>query len=65
MKQVEEYTSTLAWNVQDVARELKLSVRTVYQLISEGKIPHSKIGRLVRFSPRRISEWLESGGTKR
>jgi excisionase family DNA binding protein len=54
----------LVWNVEDVARELECSVRHVRKLVSENKIPYLKIGRLVRFSPLRVREWLHKGGTR-
>jgi excisionase family DNA binding protein len=54
----------LVWSVEDVAKELSVSVRHVYKLISENKIPYAKVGRLVRFSPVKISEWLQKGGTR-
>lgn len=54
----------LVWNVDDVARELECSVRHVRKLVSENKIPYLKIGRLVRFSPLRVREWLHKGGTR-
>ena len=54
----------LVWSVEDVAKELSISVRHVYRLISEDKIPYSKVGRLVRFSPMKIAEWLQKGGTR-
>ena len=54
----------LVWSVEDVAKELSISIRHVYRLISNDKIPYSKVGRLVRFSPTKISEWLQKGGTR-
>ena len=54
----------LSWTVEDVARELKVSQRHIYKLISESRIPYFKLGRLVRFSPVRVSEWLQKGGTR-
>lgn len=54
----------LVWSVEDVAKELSCSVRHVYKLISGDKIPYAKVGRLVRFSPVKISEWLARGGTR-
>ncbi len=54
----------LAWSVDDVARELNVSVRHVYKLVCYDKIPYCKVGRLVRFSPVRICEWLQKGGTR-
>ncbi|MBI1859837.1 MAG: excisionase family DNA-binding protein [Deltaproteobacteria bacterium] len=41
-----------------------MSRRHIYQLISENRIPYSKVGRLVRFSPARIQEWPYKGGTR-
>ena len=52
------------WTTEDVARELNISSRYVYKLISEDRIPYSKVGRLVRFSPVRVIEWLQNGGTR-
>lgn len=60
----ERLDNKLVWTVQDVARELCCSPRHVRKLVSDDKIPFSKIGRLVRFSPLRISEWLRKGGTR-
>jgi excisionase family DNA binding protein len=54
----------LVWTADDVARELQCSMRHVRKLVSEDKIPFFKIGRLVRFSPQRIREWLLKGGTR-
>lgn len=54
----------LVWSVEDVARELSVSVRHVYKLMSSNKIPYSKVGRSVRFSPVKIAEWLQKGGTR-
>ena len=52
------------WTVKDVARELQCSVRHVQELIAQDKIPYAKIGRLVRFSPAKVNEWLKKGGTR-
>lgn len=54
----------LVWSVDDVARELSVSVRHVYRLISTDKIPYAKVGRTVRFSPVKVAEWLQKGGTR-
>ena len=54
----------LTWTIDDVARELQVSVRHVYKLISDDRIPYAKVGRAVRFSPWRIREWLTKGGTR-
>lgn len=52
------------WSVEDLARELQISRSYIYKLISDDKIPFAKVGRLVRFSPERVYEWLSKGGTR-
>ena len=54
----------LVWSVEDVARVLHVTSRHVYKLVSNDDIPYAKVGRLVRFSPVRIYEWLNKGGTR-
>lgn len=54
----------LVWTIEDVACELDCSIRHVYKLIATDRIPYAKVGRLVRFSSVRISEWLKQGGTR-
>ena len=54
----------LVWTVEDVAKELKCSVRLVQKLVSRDKIPYAKVGRLVRFSRARIQDWLKQGGSQ-
>lgn len=54
----------VSWTVQDVAKELNVSIRTVRKLIHEDRIPYAKVGRLVRFSRLRIQEWLRNGGNR-
>lgn len=57
-------TRDLVWTVADAARFLKCSAGHIRNLVSQGKIPFSKVGELVRFSPERIREWLYKGGTR-
>lgn len=60
----ELFFEKLAWSVEDVARTLDVSVSHVYHLVSSDKIPYAKVGRIVRFSPAKISEWLQKGGSR-
>ncbi len=60
----ESFFEKSVWTVDDVAHELGCSVRHVYKLISSDRIPYSKVGRLVRFSPSKVCEWLKQGGTR-
>jgi excisionase family DNA binding protein len=54
----------LVWSVNDLAKELKISTRQIYRLVSDDEIPYCKVGRLVRFLPVKISEWLQKGGSR-
>jgi excisionase family DNA binding protein len=47
----------------EVAELLNEPVTTVYRLAREGLIPHVRVGRLVRFSPVMLGDWIRSGGT--
>ena len=58
-----ETNHAFCWIVRDVARELQISERHVLRLVAERKIPFARIGRLLRFSPARIAEWIAKGGT--
>lgn len=51
-----------AWNVQDVAKYLGVSVGHIYNLKAKNKIPYRKRGKLLRFLPNEILDWLNEGG---
>jgi len=43
---------------EEVRKYLKFSEAKLYQLVQQGKIPASKIGRNWRFKRSRIDDWL-------
>ena len=45
-------------DVDGVAARLNISVRHVRRLVAERRIPHLKVGNLLRFDPQEIDEWL-------
>lgn len=45
-------------NVNDICAILAVKPSTVYKWVYEGRIPHYKIGRLVRFDPVEIDRWV-------
>jgi excisionase family DNA binding protein len=45
--------------IRELAEYLGISVNTIYSWISQRKIPHKKLGRLVRFSVEEIDEWVK------
>lgn len=46
-------------NIDQVAERLGTSVRHIRRLVHERRIPHVKVGRLVRFDPHEIELWLD------
>lgn len=48
------------WTYQDLCRRLSIRPGTAYAWVSQGRVPHIRLsGKLVRFDPERIEEWLE------
>ncbi|MBU0683514.1 MAG: helix-turn-helix domain-containing protein [Candidatus Omnitrophica bacterium] len=47
-------------SIQELSEHLKVSTNTIYSWVSQKRIPHIKVGRLVRFEKGKINEWLES-----
>jgi excisionase family DNA binding protein len=49
-----------ALKVSDFAKLMNMSRKTVYTLISNGKLPHYQLGDLIRLDPAVTAEWLRS-----
>ena len=47
-----------AWDVDDVANFLKVSPQKVRDLAAFEGLAHRRVGKLIRFSPREVTEWL-------
>ena len=47
------------WDIEETARRLGTSVRHMRRLVLERRIPHTKVGRLLRFLPDEIEAWVE------
>jgi excisionase family DNA binding protein len=47
---------------EQVAARWGVPVSHVWRLAREGKVPHVKLGRYVRFHPDALDEWERSGG---
>ena len=47
---------------KEVSTTYKFKLSTLYLWVEQGKIPHYKVGRLVRFKSEEVEEWL--GGFK-
>lgn len=45
-------------NIEELSQYLNIKKSTLYSWVSQGEIPHHKIGHLVRFNKEAIDEWL-------
>jgi len=50
-------------DVADAARLLQVCPATLYRLTRSEKLPHVKLGRLLRFSKRSLLLWIEKKTT--
>lgn len=48
----------ILWSVPEVARQLDVSVRTVFRMISRGELPGLKLGRLVRVPADAVLDYV-------
>ncbi len=55
-KQVQNYQ---LMTIQDTANYMRLSVKTLYTMVSQRRIEVIKAGRLLRFDRNAINEWLK------
>jgi len=46
---------------EEVAKLCGCSKITIYKMVNDGKIPHVRIGRNVKFHPESIEKWLRGG----
>ena len=47
--------------VPELAQVLQVKSSTIYTWIRQGKFPHIKAGRLIRFSPEQVDDFLRKG----
>jgi excisionase family DNA binding protein len=51
--------------IAQVSELLNIKASTLYAWVRQGKIPHVKIHRLIRFQPEDIQQWLTSFHTQK
>lgn len=51
--------------VEEVARYLRVTERTIYRLLKRGDIPATRVGRQWRFERAFINEWLRQTATRK
>ena len=45
-------------DTKEIAQQLSIKPSTIYKWIHEGRIPHYKVGKLVRFSEKEVWDWV-------
>jgi excisionase family DNA binding protein len=48
-----------ALTVEGLAELLNCSEEKLYKDVKKGKIPHFKLGSMIRFDPQKIAAWLQ------
>lgn len=55
--------STEPWySVEEIAKHLGISKESVYRWIEAKKIPAHRIGKLWKFKPSEVDNWIVNGG---
>lgn len=49
----------MLWTVHELAAFLRTSPGSVYKRVERRQVPHVQLGRLLRFRPDEIRDWLE------
>ncbi len=59
MQQIEPWFS-----VEEIAQHLGVSKETVYRWLEKGQIPAHRLGKLWKFKPSEVDDWIKKGGAK-
>ena len=57
-------SSKRLFNIRQLSEYLGTPVGTLYQWVSQRKIPFVKLGRSTRFDMEKIREWIEQNSVK-
>jgi len=49
-------------SVEGIADHLGVSKETIYRWLERGRIPAHRVGRLWKFKPTEVDEWVIKGG---
>jgi excisionase family DNA binding protein len=48
-------------SVEEIAEHLGISKETIYRWLEKGKIPAHRVGKLWKFRPSEVDEWVLNG----
>jgi excisionase family DNA binding protein len=51
-------------DVKDVSKELGLAVSTLYTMVSQRRIPYTKMGRRTKFDRYELDKWIAAHSVK-
>ena len=51
-------------DIKELSSYIKIKEKTIYYLVSKGRVPHYRIGKLVRFKKEEIDKWMDSKRAK-
>ena len=46
-------------SINELAERLSIKPNTLRQMVRDGRVPAYKVGRVYRFDPARVTEWLQ------
>src|SRR5512139_2071759 len=46
--------------VSEAARLLRITTRSIYQMVAESRIPYRRVGKAVRFEQTELMEWTKA-----
>ena len=52
-------------DVEEVAKYLRVTTKTIYRFLKDDKIPAMKVGNMWRFDPVEIDQWLRDSSNKK
>jgi excisionase family DNA binding protein len=52
-------------DIPELAAWLHITIRHVRRLVAERRLPHHKVGGLIRFRRSEIEQWLDTNGRGR
>lgn len=50
------------YSLEEISRHLGVSKETLYRWLERGTIPAHRMGRLWKFKPSEVDQWVISGG---
>ena len=52
------------FSVEEIARHLGVSKETIYRWLERESIPAHRMGKLWKFKPSEVDDWVRSGGAR-